>query len=112
MLCVDEKSQIQALDRSQPVLPMRPGQAERHTHDYYRHGTITLFAALNYLNGKIIAQRAPRHRHQEWLAFLKQLEAGHISIIEISRHAQVSACVDEHLMKAFDVVPTLEPTLP
>jgi transposase len=75
VFCCDEKSQCQALERSQPGLPLGQGEIATRTHDYYRHGTITLFAALNYLNGKIIAQRAPRHRHQEWLAFLKQIEA-------------------------------------
>lgn len=74
VLCCDEKSQCQALERTQPGLPLKQGEVCTRTHDYYRHGTITLFAALNYLNGKILAQRAPRHRHQEWLAFLKQIE--------------------------------------
>jgi hypothetical protein len=58
VLCVDEKTQIQTLDRSQPVLPMRPGQAERHTHDYHRHGTTSLFAALDVATGKVIGQIA------------------------------------------------------
>lgn len=74
ILCCDEKSQCQALERTQPGLPLGQGHIQTQTHDYYRHGTITLFAALNYLNGKIIAQRAPRHRHQEWLKFLKQID--------------------------------------
>lgn len=63
ILCCDEKSQCQALERSQPGLPLGQGHIATRTHDYYRHGTVTLFAALNYLNGKIVAQRAPRHRH-------------------------------------------------
>jgi transposase len=75
VLCCDEKSQCQALERSQPGLPLGQGHICTRTHDYYRHGTITLFAALNYLNGKILAERAPRHRHQEWLHFLKGIEA-------------------------------------
>jgi transposase len=75
VLCCDEKSQCQALERTQPGLPLKQGAIHTRTHDYYRHGTITLFAALNYLNGKIIAQRAARHRHQEWLKFLKKIEA-------------------------------------
>jgi transposase len=75
VLCCDEKSQCQALERTQPGLPLKQGQISTRTHDYYRHGTITLFAALNYLNGKVMAHRAPRHRHQEWLAFLKRIEA-------------------------------------
>jgi transposase len=74
VLCCDEKSQCQALERTQPGLPLGQGQICTRTHDYYRHGTLTLFAALDYLEGKIIAQSAPRHRHQEWLAFLKQIE--------------------------------------
>ena len=62
VLCVDEKSQIQALDRTQPMLPMRPGQVERRTHDYRRHGTTTLFAALDIATGRVIARCLPRHR--------------------------------------------------
>jgi len=74
ILCCDEKSQCQALERTQPGLPLGQGHIATRTHDYYRHGTGTLFAALNYLNGKILAERAPRHRHQEWLKFLKAIE--------------------------------------
>lgn len=74
VLCCDEKSQCQALERTQPGLPLGQGQVCTRTHDYYRHGTLTLFAALDYLEGKIIAQSAPRHRHQEWLGFLKAIE--------------------------------------
>ena len=74
VLCVDEKSQIQALDRSRPLLPMRPGQVERRTHDYVRHGTTTLFAALDTATGKVIGQCFPRHRAREFLAFLRTLE--------------------------------------
>jgi transposase len=73
VLCCDEKSQCQALERSQPGLPLGVGHIRTQTHDYYRHGTVTLFAALSYLDGKIFGQTAPRHRHQEWLRFLKQL---------------------------------------
>lgn len=72
--CVDEKSQIQALERSQPVLPMRPGQAERRSHDYYRHGTTSLFAALDVATGEVIGECYGRHRHQEFLKFLKVIE--------------------------------------
>jgi len=75
VLCCDEKSQCQALERTQPGLPLGQGHIATRTHDYYRHGTVTLFAALNYLNGKILAERAPRHRHQEWLKFLKTIAA-------------------------------------
>ena len=70
VLCVDEKSQIQALDRSQPVLPMRPGQAERRTHDYQRHGTTSLFAALDIVSGKVIGEVHRRHRALEFRRFL------------------------------------------
>ena len=73
VLCVDEKSQMQALDRTQPLLPMKPGQIERGTHDYVRHGTSTLFAALDVKTGKVIGMLADRHRHQEYLRFLKQI---------------------------------------
>lgn len=74
VLCVDEKSQIQALDRTQPRLPIRPGVPERYTHDYKRHGTTTLFAALSMADGKVIAECKKRHRHQEYLAFLKRID--------------------------------------
>jgi transposase len=74
VLCVDEKSQIQALDRTAPILPLRPGLPERQTHDYKRHGTTTLFAAFNILNGKVIGNCLPRHRGKEFIKFLNQLE--------------------------------------
>jgi transposase len=74
VLCVDEKSQIQALDRTAPILPLRPGLPERQTHDYKRHGTTTLFAAFNILNGKVIGSCLPRHRSREFITFLNQLE--------------------------------------
>src|SRR3954452_2741204 len=73
VLCVDEKSQIQALDRTQPTLPMKPGSAERRTHDYVRHGTTTLFAALEIATGEVTGLTQPRHRHQEFLRFLKHV---------------------------------------
>jgi putative transposase len=75
VLCVDEKSQIQALDRTQPVLPIGLGYAEGITHQYVRHGTLTLFAALDLASGDVIAQCKKRHRHQEFLQFLKHIEA-------------------------------------
>ena len=75
VLCVDEKSQIQALDRTQPVLPMGLGYVEGITHQYVRHGTLTLFAALDLTTGEVIAQCKKRHRHQEFLQFLKHIEA-------------------------------------
>jgi len=74
VLCVDEKSQIQALDRTQPGLPMKKGRAGTMTHDYKRNGTTTLFAALNMLDGKVIGTCMPRHRHREFLQFLKQID--------------------------------------
>ena len=74
VLSVDEKSQIQALDRTQPILPLRPGLPERRTHDYERHGTTTLFAALNVLEGTVIGQCQPRHQHQEFLLFLNKID--------------------------------------
>jgi len=74
VLCVDEKSQIQALDRTQPLLPMRPGQIERRSHDYTRHGTTSLFAALDIATGKIIGKCYPRHRSTEFRKFLDRIE--------------------------------------
>ena len=74
VLCVDEKSQIQALDRTQPGLPLKPGRCGTYTHDYERHGTTTLFAALQVVEGRVIGQCYPRHRHQEFLKFLQRLD--------------------------------------
>jgi transposase len=73
VLCCDEKSQCQALERTQPSLPLGVGHIRTKTHDYKRHGTLTLFAALNYLEGKIIARSEQKHTH-EWLRFLKQID--------------------------------------
>jgi len=74
VLCVDEKCQIQALDRTQPGLPMKRGRCGTFTHDYKRHGTTTLFAALNVLDGKVIGDCMPLHRHQEFIRFLKRID--------------------------------------
>ena len=74
ILCCDEKSQCQALERTQPGLPLGVGHIRTHTHDYYRHGTLTLFAALNYLEGKVVARTEVQHTHVEWLRFLKQID--------------------------------------
>lgn len=74
VLCVDEKSQIQALDRTQPGLPLKKGRCGTYTHDYVRHGTTTLFAALEILEGKVIGECYPRHRHQEFIKFLQRLD--------------------------------------
>ena len=75
VLCVDEKSQIQALDRPQPLLPMRPGQAERRSHDYKRPGTLSLFAALDTATGQVIGRCFACHRAREFRAFLNTVEA-------------------------------------
>ena len=75
VLCLDEKSQVQALDRTRPLLPMRPGLPAQQTHDYIRHGTTSLFAALNVATGRVIGECHQRHRHQEFLKFLKRLDA-------------------------------------
>lgn len=74
VICLDEKSQIQALDRTQPGLPLKKGRCGTYTHDYKRNGTTTLFAALDMLEGKVIGQCHPHHRHQEWLKFLRRLD--------------------------------------
>ena len=74
VLCCDEKSQVQALDRTQPGLPLKKGRAQTMTHDYKRHGTTTLFAALNVLDGKVIGQCQQRHTHAEWLKFLRRID--------------------------------------
>ena len=75
VLCVNEKSQMQALDRTQPLLPLRPGQAERRTHDYVRNGTTSLFAALDVAAGRVIGKCFPRHRAVEFREFLDEIEA-------------------------------------
>jgi transposase len=102
---VDEKSQIQALDRTQPGLPLKKGRCGTITHDYKRHGTTTLFAALDVASGKVIGQCMPRHRHQEWLKFLRQIDAGtpkHLDIHLIAdnyathKHAKVRAWLKRH----------------
>jgi len=90
VLCSDEKSQCQALQRSQPGLPLAQGHIRTVTHDYYRHGTVTLFAALDYLSGKVISQVAPRHRHNEWLKFLKKLDS------EIAADLSIHLIVDNY----------------
>jgi len=82
VLSVDEKSQIQALDRTMPILPMQPGLVERRSHDYVRHGTTTLFAALEIATGKVTAAVKPRHRHQEFLTFLKQVKRGYRHVLD------------------------------
>lgn len=90
VLSLDEKSQIQALDRTQPGLPMKPGRCGTMTHDYKRNGTTTLFAALNTLDGTVIAETMPRHRHQEWLRFLKLVEQ------QVSKDKQIHIICDNY----------------
>lgn len=90
VLCVDEKSQIQALDRTQPLLPMRPGQVERRTHDYKRHGTTTLFAALDYKTGQVMSQLRRRHRSAEFRQFLDVIDAN------VPAHLDVHLVVDNY----------------
>ena len=83
MLCVDEKSQIQALDRTAPILPLRPGLPERQTHDYLRNGTTNLYAALDVASGQVIADMTPRHRAEEFRKFLNLIESavpGHLDV--------------------------------
>jgi transposase len=87
VLCVDEKSQCQALERTQPMLPLGLGYVEGVTHDDVRHGTTTLFAALNVLNGAVLAECKPRHRHQEFLAFLRTIDKSVPVELDIGRDA-------------------------
>ena len=90
VLCVDEKTQVQALERSQPVLPMRPGRPERRTHDYYRHGALSLFAALEIATGRILSATKPKHRSREFPAFLRQVERS------VPAHLQIHAVLDNY----------------
>ena len=90
VLCADEKSQIQALDRTQPLLPMRPGQAERRTHDYVRHGTTSLFAALDVKTGKVIGECHARHRAAEFRKFLDTIDAA------VPKHLDVHLIMDNY----------------
>jgi transposase len=115
VLCVDEKSQIQALDRTQPGLPMKPGRCGTFTHDYKRHGTTTLFAALNVLDGKVIGDCMPRHRHQEFIRFLKRIDqetpAGlnlHIIVDNYSphKHPRVRSWLKRHRRFHLHFTPT------
>jgi transposase len=105
VLCVDEKSQIQALERTQPILPIGLGYAEGVTHDYFRHGTVTLFAALDIATGGVISQCKPRHRHQEFLSFLKHLDHNTPAAMDLHliadnyathKHPQVKAWLARH----------------
>jgi hypothetical protein len=115
VLSVDEKSQIQALDRTQPGLPLKPGKAGTMTHDYVRHGTTTLFAALNVLDGTVIGRCMARHRHQEFLRFLKAIEAAvpagkviHAILDNYGshKHPKVRAWLSRHPRWTFHFTPT------
>jgi putative transposase len=115
VLCVDEKSQVQALERTQPVLPMGLGDLEGVTHDYYRHGTTTLFAALDVANGQVLAQCKPRHRHQEFLAFLRHIEREVPKDLDVHmivdnygthKHAKVKAWLARHARFHLHYTPT------
>jgi transposase len=90
VLCMDEKSQIQALDRTQATLPLKPGRASTMTHDYKRNGTTTLFAALDVLTGTVIGQCLPRHRHEEFLTFLKVIDR------QVPRGLQIHLILDNY----------------
>ena len=98
VLSCDEKSQIQALDRTQPSLPFRSGRTKTVTHDYKRNGTSTLFAALNTLNGKVLSMCAPRHRHQEWLRFLQMIDR------ETPAHLEIHVIADNYATHKHDRV--------
>ena len=115
VLSVDEKSQIQALDRTQRPLPMGPGHPEGYTHDYVRHGTATLFAALSVAEGKVIASVKKRHRHQEFLEFLRQIDKETPRTLDLHlildnygthKHPRVRAWLEKHPRFHFHFTPT------
>ncbi len=115
VLAVDEKSQIQALDRTQPVLPMGLGYVEGITHDYVRHGTTTLFAALDVASGNVITQCKPRHRHQEFLSFMRHIDANVPSDLDVHliidnyathKHAKVRTWLASHSRYHMHYTPT------
>ena len=114
VLCVDEKSQIQALERTQPVRPVRAGRPERRTHDYLRHGTTTLFAALEVATGRVTDACQPRHRHREFLAFLKLVAKAyprrqlHVVLDNYAthKHAKVQAWLAKHPRVQLHFTPT------
>ena len=115
VLCIDEKSQIQALDRTQPGLPLKKGRCGTFTHDYVRHGTTTLFAALEILEGKVIGQCYPRHRHQEFLRFLRRLDSEFPEKLKLHlvldnygthKHPKVEAWLQRHPRFTLHFVPT------
>lgn len=115
VLCVDEKSQIQALQRTQPGLPMKKGRCGTLTHDYKRNGTTTLFAALNVLEGKVIGHCLPRHRHQEFLKFLRRIDAEFSPTVPLHlildnygthKHPQVNKWLAKHPRFHLHFIPT------
>jgi len=115
VLCVDEKSQIQALDRTQPGLPMKRGRNGTRTHDYVRHGTCCLFAALNVLNGEVLAQVETRHRHQEYLGFLRLIDRSTPRGLDVHliadnycthKHHKVAAWLQKHPRFHVHFIPT------
>jgi len=114
VLCVDEKSQVQALDRTAPILPLRPGIPEKQTHDYVRHGTTTLFAALEVATGRVTDACYPRHRNEEFLAFLKQVAKAyprtklHIAVDNYAthKHPNVTAWLARHPRVILHFTPT------
>ena len=114
VLCVDEKSQIQALDRTQPLLPMKPHQVERRTHDYKRHGTTTLFAALDLATGQVTGRCYDRHRKEDFLAFLRLLDVRYpsqdlhlvLDNYHTHKHAEVQAWLDAHPRVSLHFTPT------
>jgi transposase len=115
VLCVDEKSQIQALDRTQPGLPMKKGRCGTMTHDYKRHGTTTLFAALSMLDGKVIGDCMPRHRHQEFIRFLKKIDGETPSGLDLHlivdnygthKHPRVQSWIQRHPRFHLHFLPT------
>ena len=114
VLCVDEKTQIQALDRTQPTLPIKPGKAQRMTHDYKRNGTTSLYAALEIASGEVTGACYPRHRHQEFLAFLNRLVRAyprrplHVVLDNSSTHstAEVKRWLQRHKRVHFHFTPT------
>jgi transposase len=115
VLCVDEKSQIQALDRTQPGLPLKKGRCGTMTHDYKRHGTTTLFAALSMLDGKVIGECMPRHRHQEFIRFLKTIDVKTPSELDLHviadnyathKHPRVTSWIKRHPRFHLHFIPT------
>lgn len=115
VLSCDEKSQIQALDRTQPGLPMKKGRCGTMAHDYKRHGTTTLFAAIELARGRLITECMPRHRHQEWLKFLRKIDAEtpaqldpHLIVDNYSthKHAKIKAWLKKHPRFHMHFIPT------